>query len=331
MTLLTNQYDAVCRGAVVNQLINQPVFQIDGPHASRYLQGRLTQNIAALKEGAGAESLMLTPQGKIQAKLFILNCNDSFLLFPEIVSQDQIAPFTEALLQFKVADQLELRLLDDLAICTVQGRSSRSVVTTLFPGLALEHIFNHSLTAFNGQNVRIINHPRCAFSGYDILCNKKDCIELVNAVLSSTTETPLSNGSAELLELLRIKSVFPLYGKDLSIKNSAADINLDTLVSFTKGCYSGQEVVEKSIALGKPNKRLVLLQSLAGPFDSGTELTNDDGEKVGAITSSTPAPSLEGSLSLGFIKAIISQEQSLAVGAALAKQVTKEEICNDND
>ena len=96
---------------------NTQTYQVSGPDAERYLQGRITQNVKTLAVGETKWSLLLTPNGKIQGKFLISRgASDAFYIATDPMPNDEaIAEFESALLQFKVADQLTLERVELLS------------------------------------------------------------------------------------------------------------------------------------------------------------------------------------------------------------------------
>lgn len=197
------------------ELTNHQAFLVSGADAERYLQGRITQDIKDLTESE--ESLLLSPQGKIQAKFIIHKKDDGYLIIA-----DPSDNFEKDLLQFKVADQVSVEKID----------------TKIYSTLRETDLEQYESFRYKQEN-------------YDVLA--KDDKEL--------KEQGLKKGTEEQRLELRISSLKPEYGTDIDSSISATEIPHKNFISFTKGCYSGQEVVEMSIARGKPNKELVTLKA----------------------------------------------------------------------
>ncbi len=118
---------------------------------------------------------------------------------------------------------------------------------------------------------------------------------LLQSILGTFTET-----TWEYLEHLRIQSGYPALGKELTEDATPLDVGDLRGISISKGCYPGQEVIERTLAKGSPAKKLVQLQLSASTSESGSELFDENQERIGTITSvstfSQPA------LALGFVK-----------------------------
>ncbi len=223
------------------ELEKHQAYKISGDDAKRYLQGRITQDIKSLDS---AQSLLLSPQGKIQAKFNIHSLDDGY-----IIISDPSETFEEDLLQFKVADHV---------IVEKMGAKVISITD------------DSSLNKFKSFRYKEEN--------FDIIATEKEIHILESEGFTKGTED-------QRIEL-KIESFKPEYGSDIDKSTSATEIPYKDLISFTKGCYSGQEVVEMSIARGKPNKTLVKLSSDNKITEKDLYLTNKKEKKCGFIQTS---------------------------------------------
>src|SRR5690554_5182991 len=104
MFTLEKQFDAATNACVMFSPAIVPIIA-EGPDTSRYLQGRITQNIATLAPGKGAKSLLLSPQGRVLGQFTIFKREKDFLLLSEpAAAENSYEYFSDALLKFKVAD-----------------------------------------------------------------------------------------------------------------------------------------------------------------------------------------------------------------------------------
>ncbi len=203
------------------ELPNHHAYSITGDDAERYLQGRITQDIKKLANDTSLESILLNPQGKIQAKFNIHKTDNAY-----IIIADPSENFEKDLLQFKVADHVILKKLD-AKIISILGQS----------------------------NIKSYQSFRYKDNNFDLISTD------ISSDIKKLEKEGFTKGSAEQRANLRINGDKPEYGEDIDSSISATEVPYENLVSFTKGCYSGQEVVEMSIARGKPNKKLVKLES----------------------------------------------------------------------
>ena len=208
------------------------VFEISGRDTTRYLQGRCTQDLKSLAVGSGAPSLLLSPQGRIEGKFLVFKKESSFLIFVDPMTSEQENQFLAELFRFKVADDVSSARLDvRMWTCFSAKRAELD-------------------TAFS-------NDSDDTFLAHDVSFGTTTCSYLV---LNSGSSLPDGITYQELsfseFEERRVRAGVPKFLVDITNKNIAPDLPLDQYVSFTKGCYSGQEVVEMATARGRPNKEM---------------------------------------------------------------------------
>jgi folate-binding protein YgfZ len=124
-----------------------------------------------------------------------------------------------------------------------------------------------------------------------------------NSQTSGLGDFPISGVESPAWTALRVESFFPLYGVDFDESNLPQEINRDAqAISFTKGCYLGQETVARIDALGHVNKMLVLLKFDGERIpESGAKLTAG-GNEVGTVTTATWSPRFEAPLAIAFVR-----------------------------
>ena len=227
---LTEQIAALRRGAGAF-LLGRDVFSVHGDDAEAYLQGQLSQDVAALAVGATTDSLLLQPDGKLTALLRVTRADaHGFVLDTDAGFGDaMVARLKKFLLRSKVeVERLEWRCLA-LRGAGV-GQAAAGLLTALAEGGVME-----LPVEWNG------------WSGIDLLGPK-------DVVLDPATD-PLPEGivpcESDAAESCRIVSGIPAMGSELTDKTIAAEAGLvERTVSFTKGCYTGQELVARLDARG---------------------------------------------------------------------------------
>ncbi|MGK2958431.1 MAG: CAF17-like 4Fe-4S cluster assembly/insertion protein YgfZ [Acidimicrobiales bacterium] len=215
--------------------VQRDVLRISGPDAISYLQGQLSQDIAALAVGDSAFSLLLAPQGKIDAYLRVTRTDDETLLL------DVDAGWAEAVVarleRFKLRVKCTIEVLDDwlaLAVRTpdVDAVKSWALANELWPGVA-------EIPGAGGIDVL---GPRAVLKG---------AIEHLE---------PLTELDPFEYEAMRIEGGVPRMGSELSTSTIPAEAGVvQRSASFTKGCYTGQELVARLDARGNKVPRLLRL------------------------------------------------------------------------
>ncbi|HMS61330.1 MAG TPA: glycine cleavage T C-terminal barrel domain-containing protein [Solirubrobacteraceae bacterium] len=272
---------------------------IGGDEARAALNGIVTNEVEGLTPGTGVLAAVLTPKGKMLGDVRVLDTGDDLLLDME---RPALQPVFDAVRHGLVGyrAQLHKRTLQS-GLLSLVGDGARAAAGA--PELpADEHA--HVAAAVGGATVRVI----ATDLGVDVLCAAEDT-DRVRAALAAAGAAPLAEPAAEIL---RVESGRPRYGVDLdaSVIPQEAGLN-DRAVSFTKGCYVGQETVARLFYKGKPNRHLRGLR-LSAPVAAGAKLVLGDRE-VGTLTSSVLSPAL-GPIGLALVRREAEPGAELRVG-----------------
>ncbi len=270
-----------------------------GPDAAVFLNGQVTNDVEALAPGEGCYAALLTNKGKMLADLRLLRTEDGVLLDCERVAlQDVFDVLRRALVGWRV--ELVKRTVQE-ALLAVDGPGARALTgADALP--AAEHA--HRPAPLGGADVRLVATDR----GVDVLCAAEDA--------GAVREALLGAGAAEVgeeaAEVARVEAGRPRYGVDLdaTVIPQEAGLN-ERAVSFTKGCYVGQETVARLHYRGKPNRHLRGLR-LSAPVPAGTPLRLGDRE-VGRLTSSVVSGRL-GPIGLAIVRREAEPGATLAAG-----------------
>jgi folate-binding protein YgfZ len=273
---------------------------LTGPQAAEFLDGQVTNEITSLGVGEGAYAALLTPKGKMLGDLRVLRVaeNELLLICERVALQALFDTIRRALLGWEA--ELEKRTLE-MGLLSLIG--DPSAVAADLPAA------EHATTAYK--------------AGFAIRTDVGADLVLPATQTDKTKQELLNAGATEIsvddAEVLRVESGRPRYGVDLddSVIPQEAGLN-DRAVSFTKGCYVGQETVARLYHRGKPNRHLRGLR-LSEPLPSGTTLRA--GEKdVGTIGSSVVSPSL-GPIALAFVRREIEPGAEIEAGGVSATVV----------
>jgi tRNA-modifying protein YgfZ len=274
---------------------------LSGSDAKSFMQGQVTNDVEALTPGSGCYAAFLTPKGKMLGDLRILEAGDELLLDSERIS---LQPLFNLIRQFSIGYDLQLhkRTLER-GLLSLIGPAADAVASAA--GLpAAEH--SHMAAELAGVAARAIRTD----VGIDLLCDASDTQALREALEhSGAAAVPES-----VAECLRIERGRPRYGIDLddTVIPQEAGLN-ERAVSFTKGCYVGQETVARLYYRGKPNRHLRGLQCSEG-VQTGDELSVA-GRVVGRVGSVAVSPRL-GPIALALVRREAPPGTSVAVGAS---------------
>lgn len=281
-------YETVTQGCGLLDRSERGKLALSGPEAAAFLQGQVSNDVEALTPGAGCYATFLTPKGRMLGDVRILAAADELLLDTERVAlQALFNLIRRGLLGFQA--ELHKRTLER-ALVSLIGPRSASVAGV--PELAEAPEHTHIQTSVGEVSVRAIRTD----VGVDLLF-QSDALGVIQSALRNAGARDVAEEAAECL---RVESGRPRYGIDLddTVIPEEAGLN-ERAVSFTKGCYVGQETVARLFYRGKPNRQLRGLK-LSGPAQGGEELAVE-GRTVGRVTSVATSPRL-GPIALGFVR-----------------------------
>jgi len=249
---------------------------LTGEDAKEFLAGQVTNDIVGLAPGTGCYAAVLTPKGKMLGDLRVLDAGDELLLDTDRAAlQAVFDTLRRATIGYRV--EMHKRTLQR-GLLSLIGPRAREVAGA--PDLpASEHA--HAAAEIGGKPVRLI----ATDVGVDVLCLAEDTEAVRDALVAAGAE-PVPEEAAEVV---RVERGRPRWGAELdeSIIPQEAGLN-ERAVSFTKGCYVGQETVARLHWKGKPNRYLRGLR-LAGPAEPGAALLLGERE-VGRLGSVAESP-----------------------------------------
>ena len=262
--------------------VERGVLAVSGPEAEDFLQGQLSQDIAALVPGQSAWSLILQPQGRIDAFVRVTRqAADRFVL-------DTDGPLEQVvtrLQRFMLRTDVTLTPLD------WQGIAVRG------PGAAEAEV--------SGEIIGPV-----PTGGIDVLGPVPTVSEDVPAV------------GPDQLEVHRIRCGFPRMGVDIDERTIPAEAEVVPFtVSFAKGCFTGQELVARMDSRGSTAPRYLRLLTLPGRVDlaSGQPVSSADGADIGAVTSAAWDPNAGVTVALGYIKRAVEMPAEVLVAGGPAQ------------
>ncbi len=254
-------YRTVVEGCGVLDRSERGKLALSGPEAPPFLQGQVTNDVEALAPGTGCYAAVLTPKGKMLGDLRILATEDELLLDTERGALQVLFNLIHRGLIGHDA-QLHKRTLEK-GLLSLLGPKAPAIAGEP----ALEGLPEHSHVL-----VRIADVPARAVrtdSGIDLLCEAEAVVPLQTALLEAGAQ-PVGEDTAECL---RVERGRPRYGVDLdeTVIPEEAGLN-ERAVSFSKGCYVGQETVARLHWRGKPNRHLRGLMLSAPAANRGAAL-----------------------------------------------------------
>ncbi len=274
-----------------------------GAKAAETITGLVTSDVLALAPGQGQYSAALTPRGKVIADLRILALEDGFL----VDTNEAAARGFEAMVRKYVNPRLARyeNLSDVTGDVGLFGAGSSVLLHEALgsgsPSLDLADYAHVSVRA-GGESVIVVRVPDFGVEGYEAIGPRPAIEALAARLVDGGAED--SNSGFALLTASRIEAGRPEWGVDMDDSTLAQEADLDRLgaISFTKGCYTGQETVARVHYRGHVNRQLrgLRLGGVALP-PAGSELRNGEGIAVGTLLSAAVSPA-RGPVALAMVR-----------------------------
>ena len=300
-----------------------------GPDAIDLLHRMSTNDLLPLigKAGSGAQTVLTTEKGRIIDLLTVLSHGNSALLITSGGREDQVI---EWLNKFVIMEDAKFeKKSEEISQFLVFGPKAleflQNLVRPISPiGLIGLMNFNFIEVEIAGEKVLLQKTHRIIESGWAIFAEKPQA----NAVWEFLQKEIEDQGGTVIddntYNLLRIEAGIPLAPNELNEKHNPLETTLVQAVSWTKGCYIGQEVIARLDTYDKVQRHLMGV-AIGTEIKSDTlpiTLTNTDNEAIGEITSLAFSPLLEKSIGLAFIKSAFAiPEMEIKVGEHSAKLV----------
>jgi tRNA-modifying protein YgfZ len=320
LATLPRQYEALTQRCGLLDCSGRGKLALTGTDAGEFLNGQVTNDVLALSPGEGCYAAFLTHKGKMLGDLRVLAVGHE----PQMPADEPETPAAEGpwellldtercalqalfdmIRRFKVGYQVELhkRTLESTLFSLI-GPGVDEVIERAANGAPRPGEHNHLTARIDGTLVRLVRIN----AGIDVLCDAAGAPRVVEGLRDAGAE-PVGEAAAEIV---RVEHGRPRYGIDMDDTTIPQEAGLnERAVSFTKGCYVGQETVARLHYRGKPNR---LLRGLlfSEPVPAGTVLRLGERE-VGRVTSSVLSPRL-GPIGLALTRVQASPGTVLSVG-----------------
>ena len=288
-------------------------FSFTGPDRARYLNAILTNNIKDLQPGQGNISLLLNPQGRILAEIETQAQPDRLLCVSLAMIRAHLA---ETLEKFIIMDDVTMTdETDHSATLSLQGPKAAQFLSALAAAVDLNAMpdFSSAEAKVNSIPCTITKHSFANTATADIRFERQNLRLLWQFLAEKTRAADGGPVGYTALNALRLEQSIPWFGYDFGEKQIPHEAGLqDSHISYVKGCYTGQEIVERVRSRGQVNRRRVSLRfSTQQPPPAGTSLSAG-GKEVGALTSGSPLPSSQQSVGMGYVR-----KESAAPGTEL--------------
>ena len=289
---------AVREGAAIGAISPRAQVAVAGPDRATFLQGLLTNDIQAIAEGSGCYAAWLSPQGRMLTDMHVLQSAGMILLD---VPAAQASAVLARLDQFLFSEDVRVEsLAEAMTGVWIHGPQAALVIehiTQGLNGLGEWKDYRHDTATFEGNPVSVARIDQVGVPGYCVFLPRAAETQFVAAAVAAGAKVV----GFEALDAARIEAGYPLYGVDMTDDTIPLEAGIEErAISFTKGCFVGQEVVIRVMhrGAGRVVKKLVGLK-LSTNAAVGSKILSGERE-IGALTSVARSSRL-GVIALGYV------------------------------
>jgi tRNA-modifying protein YgfZ len=297
-----NEYSTLHNGALFFDRSDRLRMRISGPKAAELVTGMVTNDVSALVPGEGQYAAALTPKGKIVADLRLFALDDALLVDTSAAAASGWKEMVRKYINPRIAPYHDVT--SEISDLGVFGRSARSIVSRVLDvddkDLVSLPPYGHISRPFADVTVTVARVPEMDLDGFEIFVPAA----AVGTLKGKFHSVGVAEGGRETWEIARIESGRPQWGVDMDDSTLPQEANFDELgaISYTKGCYIGQETVARVHFRGHVNRFLRRLRFVTRPAPpKGAELLDETGKVIGEIRSSALSPRF-GGVALGMVR-----------------------------
>jgi folate-binding protein YgfZ len=304
------EYKALREAAGVIDLSFRGRICLLGNDRVRFLHGQITNDVKKLKAGEGCYAALTTAKGKMESDLNVYNLVDELLLDFEPGLTERISRRLE---KYIVADDVQMAdVAPHYGLLSVQGPKASEVVRAVkLSGNGIpekERMIVKISDATLGE-IYIANQPRIARNGFDVFVPNSSLGAVADKLIAAAKSFGGQACGWTAWETARIEAGIPRFGADMDETNLPMECIESSAMSFNKGCYIGQEVLNRIHAIGHVNKELRglrLADELKSLPQKGDKLFHG-GKEAGYITSTVKSPSLNANIALGYVRREVNE------------------------
>jgi folate-binding protein YgfZ len=288
------------------------LLSLTGRDRTRWLNGMVSNNIRDLAAGNGVYAFVLTPQGHIQADVYAFNRGESLLVETD---RTQAEALLRIFRKYIIMDKVEIEdLSEKVTVFGITGPKSGEVLASL--GLSQDlGTLQLADANWNGVGLTVVRGDNATVPTYELWVPAGQEESIWNALLKA--------GAVEIheqtLETFRILCGIPKVGQDTREKTLPQETGQERALNFNKGCYIGQEIVERIRARGAVHRTFVGFEVDGELPAAGTKIQSE-GKDVGEITSVAAEPLKGKQLALGYLRReFLANDKALSAGEAEVK------------
>jgi aminomethyltransferase len=303
------EYEVLRSGCALYELGWRSKLLVTGPDRTRWLNGMVTNNVRDLAMNRGLYCFLLNAQGRIQGDMYVYNRGEHLLVDTDQSQRERLLEIFE---KFIIMDDVEVRKADD-QLTSIGIRGPLAIEVLGKAGLSTENLASFEVrdATWNGIGLSIVRTDQeCSFE-----------LWLAPSNAAALWKTLVGEGAApvgfEALERARVASGVPLYGQDIRERDLPQETGQQRALHFQKGCYVGQEIVERIHSRGNVHRQFVGLSVEGALPPPGSKIQAGEKE-IGEITSASALPTGSGDrrVALGYVRREFAGSGDLHVDGA---------------
>jgi len=271
-----------------------------GPDAKAFLHRMLSNDVAKLAAGEGCYATLLTVQGHMLAELYVLRMPDHLLLETDVSAGERLRGTLD---KYIIADDVTVEDRgQQLAALSVEGPLAGRLLAAAGAASLPGEELNHTWAKLADAPALVVRLSETGQEGYRLIFAVEYAQNVWDALLAQQSAVAWKPLGHAALNILRTEAGLPWYGVDMDERTLPPEAALEArAISYNKGCYVGQEIIERIRSRGHVNRRLTGLL-LAGALPAAGAKLLRDGKEVGVITTAVESPTLGRALALGYLR-----------------------------
>ena len=315
-------YEAARRRAAMLDRSNRGRIIVTGADRASYLHGLFTNDIAGLTAGQGCYAAYLTAQGRLISDMHVYELGDALLLSLPGETKDAVLGKLD---QFIFTEDVQLGdVTTTFAQIAVIGPQAAHAVAAAIGGDPSEALLampmhGNARVQWNGDPAILVRIDDAGEAGYEIFVDTTRADALKHALAAAGVAAL----DAETADAIRIESGVPLFHRDMDEETIPLEAGIEArAISFTKGCYVGQEVIIRVMhrGHGRVARKLVGLTIDGDRVPASGRAIHSADREIGKVTSATWSPALDRPIALGYVhRDFVEAGTEVTVDAATAR------------
>ena len=276
--------------------------KVTGKDNATYLHNRLSNSIETLKTGQGCYATLLDYKGRMISDLWVHRLADLILVTTNAHTCKELYDNFQ---KFIFSEDVQFEdITDSWGIISVQGPNSKLLINKVFNS-QLDEMQIRDIREMEFQNINgfITKTEWTGEEGYHLIYPNNILSSLWSELINQGKELNVRPFGLTAFDSLRLEAGIPIFNRDMNNENIPLESGLkERAISYTKGCYPGQEIIARITNLGHPRQMLVGLEIQSEKPVSAKSTINVDEQEIGKITSCLYSPTFSKVLALGYVQ-----------------------------